>query len=208
MPFPLLQKCGHQGFSYVLEAGKSPPFPGFADKLSAPIQLKWFVNCFGRHQQLQTVNSGSINMLVRTTVTVQTTALVEKSLKTRLLSVEEQRNSTPAPAHILPQKDLPCICWQTLADVSARWKVFCLYSNILQIKPNELCLTKKCHVASLQGCPSVGLAEQQRAAAVLLCAYRIKIKQCTPESGMINGPANCLTRVSHCSWSVSLCRAA
>jgi len=55
--FSLSQKCGHPGFCYLLEARKNPHFPGFADKLPAPIWIKWFVNCLEMHQQLQTVNS-------------------------------------------------------------------------------------------------------------------------------------------------------
>lgn len=48
--------------------------------------------------------------------------------------------------------------------------VFSQYSNILQIKPNELNLTtttpQNCHVAFLQWCPSVGFKKWQCIAAV------------------------------------------
>lgn len=154
---------------FLLSARKTSHSPGFAGKLSAPIQMMRFVNCLETHRQLQAVNSSAINMLVRTTITAQIMGRTEGSLKCRLLSTSKKPDHSPAPAHILTRSHLSDICWQTLANVSACRKVFCQYSNILQIKPNELSLTKKCHVASLQWCPSVGLVKQQRAAAVPLC---------------------------------------
>lgn len=53
-------------------------------------------------QQLQAVNSSSINMQVRTAFMAQIIERAEKHFKSWLVSIEKQSQPTPAPAYILP----------------------------------------------------------------------------------------------------------